>query len=346
MSHKGITIPTSNFSEKITILLDAPILFAKYASMKMHVGVTLFATAIVVACTSTSPQRRLLPKPELQGHRGARGLAPENTWAAFERGLKEGATVLELDTNITKDLKLVIHHNSKLNPIICNTPDGQPVEEQPIRNFTLAELKTLDCGSKRNPDFAEQTPSPHEKLISIEEFFEKFKKTEKENPQYRNILFNIEAKFPDVPDNKDSSSVSKEALDEFATLMAAAVNASGYAQRITVQSFAIEILPLVKAKSPHVRTSALFQPTYWQGFRMYIGLGGGVRDAILQKAIAVKADIISPYWLYCSNDFILKAHENKMLVIPWTVNDTKKIRDLLDRGVDGIISDYPNRLHL
>ncbi len=295
---------------------------------------------LLYSCAS-APATRLLPTPELQGHRGARGLAPENTWAAFERALQEGATVLELDTNVTKDLKLVIHHDSEINPSICRKSDGQTLERQAIRGMTLAELQAFDCGSLANSQFPEQKVSPHEKLLSLDEFFVKFNKAEQKNPKLRSVLFNVEAKFPGIPGDGQATLAQ---LTEFADLMTHSIKTSGLAERITIQSFAIEVLPLVKARNPTVRTSALFRPSYWQGFKMYAGLGGGVRTEILAEALRVKADIISPYWLYCTPDFLNEAHAKKMAVIPWTVNDEDKMRELLQMGVDGIISDYPDRL--
>ncbi len=306
--------------------------------MRLLYCVLFFPIVFLYSCAST-PNTRLLPQQvELHGHRGARGLAPENTWVAFERALAEGMNVMELDTVVTKDLQLVVHHDTEVNPELCRYDTGSRPQRQPIRQVTLAELKKLDCGSDKNPKFPEQKLSPGERLISLDEFFVKFKEAEKKNPALKTILFNIETKFP------GDTQASAQELEEFASLMVAAIERAGMAERATVQSFVVEVLPLVKQKNPNIRTSALFAPTKWQGLRMYLGLGGGVRADILAKAAAVKADVISPYWLYCNTDFIARAHAQNMLVIPWTVNEETKMRELLQNGVDGIITDYPNRL--
>ncbi|MDW8306219.1 MAG: glycerophosphodiester phosphodiesterase family protein [Leptospiraceae bacterium] len=299
---------------------------------------SLLLAGILVSCASPQGQRRLAPKLEMHGHRGARGLAPENTWVAFEKALAHGMNVLELDTVVTKDKKLIIYHDTELNPEICQYSNGRKVEPKPIRDLTLSELKELDCGSLKNPRFPEQVPSPGEKLISLDEFFARFKELEKKDGRYREIQFNIETKFPGFRE------ASPTEAEEFATLMVETITKAQMAERSTVQSFALSVLPLVKKKNPKIRTSALFQPTYWQGFKMYIGLGGGVREEILRKTREVQADVISPYFLYVNADFVKKAHEQNLLVIPWTVNEEKKMRELLDLGVDGIITDYPDRL--
>lgn len=298
----------------------------------------LISAISVLSFCASPPQKRLSPVFEMHGHRGARGLAPENTWVAFEKALKEGMNVLELDTVVTKDKKLVIYHDTELNPEICQYPNGRKVEKKPIRELTLSELKEFDCGSLKNPKFPEQIPQPREKLLSLEEFFQKMRELEKKDPTYQKVLFNIETKFPTFRQAPPAE------IEEFATLMVSTIEKANMVERSTVQSFVVEILPVIKEKNPKIRTSALFEPTYLQGFLIYIGLGGGIRKAILEKAQKNQADVVSPYWLYVNADFVKKAHQKNMLVIPWTVNDEKKMKELLRVGVDGIISDYPDRL--
>lgn len=299
---------------------------------------SLLSLVLIFTACASLPDKPIATTIELQGHRGARGLAPENTWPAFETAIRHGMNVLELDTVITADGDLIVHHDTDTNPMLCRDADGQSVRQLPISTLTVAELKTFDCGSVRNEKFPEQQPVPGTRLITLDEFFSQMRALETKNPAVKKILFNVEAKFPkgSVPADAD--------LRRFADLLVGKIKSAGMQKRTTVQSFVPEVLPYARALDKDIRTSALFEPTKWQGLKMYLGLGGGVRAAILARAEAVKADIISPYKLYVTGDFLRAAHAKKMLVIPWTVNDSAEMAELLKLGVDGIISDYPDRL--
>ena len=93
---------------------------------------------------------------DLQGHRGARGHRPENTRAAFQLALEESLTTIELDTTLTSDGHLVVHHDVNTNPDLCTAQDGTAILSQPIRSLTMTELRQLNCGSSPNPKFPEQ----------------------------------------------------------------------------------------------------------------------------------------------------------------------------------------------
>jgi len=273
---------------------------------------------------------------DLQGHRGARGLKPENTWPAFEEAINFRMVTLELDTVLTKDKKIVIHHDSETNPVICQNSNGTPIEKKSLYDLTLSDLQALDCGSKKNPAFPKQTPVPGTKLLSIEEFFLKVAEAEKKTKT--KFLFNIETKFP------DDGSAPTSLVEEHSHLLVSAIEKAKVVDRATVQSFDLRTIPAVQKKNPKVRTSALFVPSYFQGFLMTVGLGNGYRESIIETAIELKVNIISPYFLYVTPKFVEKAHNSKIEVIPWTVNTEKEMRRLETCGVDGIISDYPDLL--
>jgi len=292
---------------------------------------------LTISCSSTDIKNQSLrPELDLQGHRGARGLKPENTWPAFEEAIKFNMVTLELDTVLTKDKRIVIHHDSETNPVICQNNDGTEITKTSLYLLTLSELQSLDCGSKKNPAFPNQTSVPGTKLLSIEEFFQKVSEAEKKTKQ--KYLFNIETKFP------DDGSASDLVVEEHTNLLIAAIEKSKVVERSTIQSFDMRTLPIVQKKNSKIRTSALFAPTYFQGFLMTIGLGNGYRESILEKAKSLKVNIISPYFLYVNQKFVNVSHEAKIEVIPWTVNTVKEMKRLESCGVDGIISDYPDML--
>ncbi len=296
-----------------------------------------FISFLLTDCVSSAIKNAPLNgKVDWQGHRGARGLKPENTWPAFEEAIQYKMTTLELDTVLTKDKRIVIHHDSETNPVICQNSDGSSIKKISLYNLTLTELQTLDCGSKKNPSFPEQNPVPGTKLITIEEFFQKVSDAEKKTKQ--KFLFNIETKFP------DDGSAADSIVEEHANLLVSAVEKAKTTDRTTIQSFDMRTLPLVQKKNSKIKTSALFAPTYAQGFLMTIGFGNGYREDILLKTKSLKANIISPYFLYVTPEFVKQAHDSQIEVIPWTVNNEKEVNRLLGCGVDGVISDYPNLL--
>lgn len=278
---------------------------------------------------------------DLQGHRGARGLKPENTWPAFEEALSQGMTTIELDTVLTKDHKIIIHHDSESNPALCSKKDGSEIISKSIYELTLAELKELDCGTKKNPKFPEQVSVPGTELLTIQEFFEKIQTWERTGKRKVIPKFNIETKFP----QDSESQVSNEILEAHVNLLIKAIETAKVTDRATIQSFYLPAISLVKKKNPKIKTSALFSLTYPQGAAMKFGFGGSRRDLVLNQTKELKADIISPYFLYVTNEFVSKAHSLGIKVIPWTVNDTNEMERLIEAGVDGIITDYPDRLN-
>ncbi len=304
--------------------------------MRRHALAGLLAVA-AAGCASVQNQP-LYKDVEMHGHRGARGLMPENTWPAFTAALDLGMTVLELDTVLTAEGDLMIHHDTDTNPQLCRNDDGSAITATAIRSLKVADLKRLDCGALGNEKFPEQKKVPGTRLMTLDEFFAKMREVETNDVAKRRITFNIEAKFP------KGVNPTEDELRVFAATLTGKVANAGMARRATLQSFELKILPLLKAGSPESKTSALFEPTYWQGFRMYMGIGEGPRGAIISAALEARADIISPYKLYASDDFIHAAHAKKLAVIPWTVNEKSEMVELLRRGVDGIISDYPDRL--
>ncbi|PJZ53593.1 glycerophosphodiester phosphodiesterase [Leptospira adleri] len=320
-------------------------MFLGFKTKVRFFSLSIFSALIFLFFIGACSSAPIVNKPlegnlDLQGHRGARGLKPENTWPAFEEAIRQGMTTLELDTVLTKDKKIIIHHDSETNPVICQKKDGTEILSRSLYELNLAELKQLDCGAKKNPKYPEQIPVPGTELITIEEFFVLVAKTEKQFPEKPKLKFNIETKFP----NDDKAQLPIEIVKEHVSLLVQSVEKAKATDRTTIQSFYLKALPIVKEKNPKIKTSALFSPTYFQGAMMTFGLGNSTRKNVLEKTLEVKADIISPYFLYVTKEFVREAHSHKISVIPWTVNERSEMQRLIKAGVDGIITDYPDRL--
>ena len=297
--------------------------------------VCLMTFSISSAAFAQGAEKPLEGWLDLQGHRGARGLSPENTIPSFRDCLKHGMTTIELDTTLTEDNQLVVHHDTWTNPSLCQSRTGGTIEKQRIRDMMRDELLHLDCGGRENPRFEHQRLVPGAKILTLAQFFEFVRAYETEHPEQKPARFNIEIKVDE--------SFTEEGLKASVDAMVKAVRDAGVVARTTVQSFKLELLPMVLAQEPALTTSALFEPSYWKGFLMTVGLDAD-RDAILARTQELGAKVVSPYHVYVTEAFVAKAHAQKLKVIPWTVNEEDRMAELIEMGVDGLISDYPNRL--
>ncbi|MBI3297761.1 MAG: glycerophosphodiester phosphodiesterase [Elusimicrobia bacterium] len=261
------------------------------------------------------------PRIAVHGHRGSRGTRPENTLAAFKEALRVGVDVLELDLGVTKDGVVVVSHDPLINPVICSLPGGKPAEAAPLRTLTYAELSRYDCGSLRNPRFPRQVPSPGERMPLLSEVFALVKASTQ--PAAARVELNMETKLlPGEPD----LTVSPE---EFAALLAAEIKASGFQNRVIVQSFDRRTLEALRRLAPKLRLSMLISDNLPD-------LGA--------LAAAQRVDFISPDWLWITKADVDAVHAAGAKVAPWTVNDEKGWARMVDFGVDAVITDYPEDL--
>jgi len=252
---------------------------------------------------------------DLQGHRGARGLLPENTLPAFQRALELGVDTLELDCGVTRDGVMVVHHDRRLNPDVARGPDGKWVTgpAPTIRSLTFAELQRYDVGRLR-PGSEYQRRFPDQKAVDgarIPRLAEVLK---------LNSRFNIETKIsPEHPDE----TVGPE---EFARLMIREIRAAG--AKATIQSFDYRTLKVVEREAPEIAT-------------VYLAEG---RHADPRIAQAAGARIWSPSFHAVDARVARQAKALGLAVVVWTVNETADIARMLDLGLEGIISDYPDRV--
>ncbi len=263
---------------------------------------------------------------DLQGHRGARGLAPENSIPAFLKALEYPVNTLELDVVITKDKKVIVSHDPYISANICLDKNGTQVEDEKAHNIyqlNLADVQAYDCGSKPHPGFPEQTLHTVQKPLLSDVFaaVEQHITAHHLNP----IQYNIELKSTEEGDN-----IYHPEIQEFASLVKAVMEESDIAkERFIVQSFDFRMLKHWHQDYADIKLAMLIETTDpWE--RQIENLG-------------FQPEIYSPYYSFLDEDVIRELQKLGMQVIPWTVNDTSTMKMLLDWGVDGLITDYPNR---
>jgi glycerophosphoryl diester phosphodiesterase len=288
---------------------------------------------------------------DLQGHRGARGLLPENTLPAFEKAMELGVTTLELDVGVTKDGIVVISHDRALNPEITRDASGAYLTAPVLVNrLTLAEIKTYDVG-RINPEsqyakrFPDQQPIDGTRMPALSSLFKRV-----EALGAKKMRFNIETK---ISPEKHNDTVSAAV---FARKLLDLVREHDMASRVTIQSFDWRTLQIVgelqKGHTKQVLTSCLSSQQPWGNnitptSDKAPAWTGSVRVAehadVPSMVKAAGCDIWSPYFADISPALVAKAHQLKLKVIPWTTNSEAEMRAVLDAGVDGLISDYPDR---
>lgn len=286
---------------------------------------------------------------DIQGHRGARGLAPENTLPAFARALGIGVTTLEMDCAVTKDGVVVVSHDSTLNPNITRGPDGKWLEGEgpPIRNFTYEELGRYDVGrTKPGSDyerrFAQQQPVDGTRMPRLADVFALARKAG--NGEVR---FNIETKISPLHPER---TVSPEV---FARAFIAVIRKAGMEERVTIQSFDWRTLAVVQKEAPEITTVYL---TAQQGFMdniraaspaspwnagLHVNQFGG---SVPRMVKAAGGTVWSPYSGETTREQVREAQALGLRVVLWTVNEPADMRRLIEWGVDGIISDRPDLL--
>ena len=281
---------------------------------------------------------------DLQGHRGARGLAPENTLPAFEAALAIGVNTLELDIGVTADDVLVISHDPYLNPTLARDASGAWLKARGpnLHSLTLAQLQTYDVG-RINPDtayaktFSSQQPVDGTRVPTLAALFARVQAL-----GAANVRFNIETKInPTEPDD----TVNAERMTR---LLLNSVRDAGLLQRVTIQSFDWRTLQIVQGFQPGVPTAYLSIQTatadnirdglWTAGFRI------ADHGSVPKMVKAAGGSVWSPNAGALSEALVKEAQTLGLKVIPWTLNNPADMERLMGWGVDGIITDYPDRL--
>ncbi|MDG1262131.1 MAG: glycerophosphodiester phosphodiesterase family protein [Flavobacteriales bacterium] len=281
---------------------------------------------LLLGCTNSHSPFAPCEQFDIQGHRGARGYLPENSIPGFVLALEQGATTLEMDLVVSADAELVLSHEPWLNEKICNDTEGSDLEAGQVKNLyemSMDEIRSCDCGTKGNPDFPEQSPMATSKPA----LWEVISVTEKLRTKGDSILpnYNIELKFKDEWVN----TYHPEAA-QFASLVIGELRELGIVDRTCIQSFNQNALEAVHAIAPEICTTWLIDEE--QDF------------ATNATALSFIPSIVSPYYSDLTQEHVSFAHAKGMKVIPWTVNTELEMTRLIGIGVDGIITDYPDKL--
>lgn len=288
---------------------------------------------------------------DAQGHRGARGLLPENTLPSFEAALDLGVTTLELDLHFSEEGQVMVWHDPVIDKSKCRLPDDAGAEvpdpRHPLRKILISQqpaaiVQQYQCDL--NPDegrFGEQTavsmpisgsdyhiPTLEELFIFVEQYAQSELKTEQQRQNAMQVQFNIETKrVPDAPENIGDGFTGGEA-GPFELAILELVERYGLQERVIIQSFDHRSLRTIRAINPDIRLAALTT----------------AGEAKVQVYNGYGFDIWSPRARDLTPELLEEAQALGLLVIPWTVNDVDEMRRLIDMGVDGLISDRPDLL--
>lgn len=306
--------------------------------MKFFVHLLFF-----VLMMNISVSAQYIPKFDLQGHRGARGILPENTIPAFIKALDYGVTTIELDLAVTKDGRVIVSHEPWMSAEICLQPDGSEITKADEMNFniyqlTYDEVKKFDCGSKGNTRFPEQEklsahkPLLSDVLIAVEDYIKNYSRYE--------VDYNIEIKS-----RKESDNIYHPTPQEFSDKVYQLVDQYLPWERVVIQSFDLRVLKYWKATYPQVRLAFLVE-------------NAKSPEKNLEE-LGFIPSVYSPYFKLLKKEHVDYLHtltvpkatpttsvttnSNKLRVIPWTVNEVEDMKKLKAMGVDGLITDYPNR---
>jgi glycerophosphoryl diester phosphodiesterase len=268
------------------------------------------------------------PVFDWQGHRGSRGLLPENSIPAFLKALEYPVRTLEMDVVVSKDNKIIVSHDPFFNHNICKKPDGTPVTEKEekdiaIYNLTYEEIKYYDCGSRGNERFPEQKPTVVNKpsLQAVVESVNIYCQHNKRATPFYDIEIKSRPSWYDtlVPPPAEFVALLLEELEQW-----------GIKEQTCIQSFDINVMKELNKQAPKVTKSFLVE-----------NLDGFDKNMAL---LDFTPDIYSPYYKHIDEALIQKVHARGMRLIPWTVNEVEEMEKLIELGVDGIITDYPNRI--
>ena len=289
----------------------------------------IYLLILLLLISSISQTAVAQPCPlDIQGHRGCRGLMPENTIPAMRKALDLGVTTLEMDIAISQDKQVLLSHDPFMNAGFVYRPDGQPIakaEEKALKIYQMpyAEIRRYDVGSHGNPKFPRQQKLLTYKplLAEVIDSAEAYARRKKRPAPF----YNIETKTTPAGDGSNHP-----APEEFVRLLLAVVQAKDIQSRVIIQSFDPRTLEVVHRTQPALRTALLVENA------------DGLEANLARMSFL--PTIYSPTYKLVTAELVQACHQHRMQVIPWTVNTAAEAAHLKSLLVDGLITDYPDAL--
>lgn len=272
--------------------------------------------------------QRISPAFDIQGHRGFRGLYPENGIEGFLRAIDAGVTTLELDVVISADSQVIVSHEPFLSVLICKGPNGELITSESEKKYNLFKMtqdsiSRCDCGSMKHPGFPEQKKffSFKPTLEAVIDTVEKYALTKGIPP----LKYNIETKISKKNEGKFTPNPAV-----FTRLVLEVCQRKNIVDLMFLQSFDVRTLQEAKKRIPNLKIALLS--------------GSPMSPESQIKSLGFQPEVYSSYYKLLNKKQLDRLHAKGILVIPWTVNSTEEMKKLIELGVDGIITDYPDRL--
>ena len=280
-----------------------------------------------IGCSPSRKSTTMLPAFDKQGHRGARGLSPENTIPSMYKAIDLGVNTIEVDVVITADDQVLISHESWFNHLITTKADGSSIDAKDekslnIYKMTFAETQRYDVGLKPYPAYPRQEKIAVTKplLSQLIDSVEAYTRRNNKPP----VRYNIEIKSSPATDD-----VYHPAPGKIVDLVMKVVKEKKISNRMNIQSFDYRPLQEVHARYPGIRLAFLV---------------GNAEKTVAEHIVQLgfTPEVYSPHYSLVNAALVQECRDRKMKLIPWTVNDKATIERLRGLGVDGIITDYPD----
>ncbi|OMP79771.1 hypothetical protein BW716_07460 [[Flexibacter] sp. ATCC 35208] len=286
----------------------------------------LSVVALLPAVMAAAP----LPTFFKVGHRGTRGMMPENTIPAMIRAIEDGANTLEFDVHITKDGQVVVYHDASFDPAYTTRPDGSEIQPSERGKYIFyqmnySEIRPFRIGEKPYPNFPQQqrmrtyAPLLSEMIDSVEAYNEKHHKPP--------VYYLLEIKSSEKTDGKE-----QPAPKEYVEKLMEVKQLKKLKHRLLIQSFDMRPLQVLHRSYPKVTLGFLTGDKNVSFYQQLEGLG-------------FLPTFYNPHFSLVTKELLDYCHSKGMKVVPWTVADLEDMKRLKAMGVDGIITDYPDRIN-